>query len=292
MSTQTFFTAEPKHLLRSMNILTLSYIYDMVVLLYIPIYGRVLMTTAKKWIMAIVMSASLLSATPVIASEKTSSNKTISYASIGILDSLKELLPELKDYHILEVGLGKDGFENGVIYMLVGKSDEKKDQAQLTIDLKTAEITDYSGYKDSPPASDSLAAKKASAFLKKLVGNDRRNYVVKDTQLGTVIYCKTVKGIPFVDAGYSIFVDSNGRIYGFHKNWNGEVYVERDFPSPSKAISKEEAKKSLPEYLKNSPLQLVYMIKSDKKPHLIYKVISDIEYATIDAITGELIVNE
>ena len=243
-----------------------------------------------KQLVAMVISLSLVfSVTPVIAAEKQSGSKEVTYSSISMFDSLVKILPELKGYQIKSITMGTDGHHNEVMHIEIGKSDEKKDRAELTVDLITGEIIQYTGYKESNDIPEKLAIKKANEFMKKLVGNDSKNYAITTTNIGMVGYSKKINGIPFLHANYSILLDSNGKIVTFSKGRMGEKFKISDFPHPSKAISEEEARSILPDQWQDSKLRLVYWIGKDDKPHLVYEALSEYYYpAKVDAISGEL----
>jgi len=247
------------------------------------------MPVNRRLVALLISSSLLLSASPVIAAEKNNSSKEVTYYSIGFLDSLVELFPELKGYHLTTITMGTDTFQNDVIYIGIGKSDKKKDQAQLTIDRNTGEIVEYLGYHEAGDISDSTAIKRANAFMKKLVKKEHEKYVITDTAQGMVYYSKLVNDIPFVSAGYSILLDSKGIVTSFHKARIGEGFKEKDFAKPSKAMTITKAKKYLPEEWKKYDLRLVYMVTQNKELKLVYQTVSGFRYAVVDAITGDLL---
>jgi len=244
--------------------------------------GKILIMTA--------LSVLLLTSTALVATAQKNDNRPIEFKGLGILDGLVELFPEVKEFKIMEINMGRDSYQNEVLHVLIGKGSSKKDQAQVDIDLQSGEIISYAGYKESSGnLSSNTAFRKASEFFKKMIGNQYKYYSIDFNAHGTVIYCREIKGVPFLSAGYSIFLDDNGKVRGFSKNRFGEKFVEKDFTDPADAISSEEAKEALPENFQESVLRLVYVLGDDRRPLLVYEAKNDEGYAFVDALTGERI---
>ncbi|GAX90832.1 YcdB/YcdC domain-containing protein [Effusibacillus lacus] len=158
--------------------------------------------------------------------------------------------------------------------------------------------------------SEELSKEKAASFVKQVLGDKVKDFRAEDTlfygksgvraadgkQLewahATVRYERLVNGIPFKNSGFSVNVDSAGRVVGFDQN-ERIAWDFSKFPDPKQAISKEEAEQA---YVKLLDMKLMYnghqpigskpfVDKAETRPVLMYLPIFE---GVLDAQTGNL----
>ncbi|MEJ8545936.1 YcdB/YcdC domain-containing protein [Brevibacillus borstelensis] len=262
--------------------------------------------------MMTIAAASLLTAAPlwadgtaaVFASSQTTSDAALNDVIKKSLDQLSSLLPYMKELPVQTVKLTEDSST-----VVITRTPEKAKLPEMTIFLKkTGEIESFSLENDVDDKDKKLSLedqkKKAEAFLtaahqKGLVECSLEELQYNETaskSLKGAMFTRVINGLPVEQKKVSVYLDAAGNVVDFSNeaSLNGKSDPSK-FPSPSEALSPEQAKQALTKMMK----PFYRLVGPDKTPTLVYQVAGsgymdaktgswvDTEHAKFKSFTGE-----
>jgi len=227
------------------------------------------------------------------------------------LEKVQNQIPELKNLHVRRVNLYEaDGYdpELWVIQLSSNKNGSRYGSeavnASLTFNAETGQLHEFeyeNGKEDGEgELTEEQAREKADAFLKKIFGSRKKDFMLTDVELweddeeededkaetkrvhrAMVFYERHINGIPLQGFDVQVVVNAAGTVVEYRNSAYASPEKVR-FPHPGKALSPKKAEQSYKDLLNMS---LVYDYdRVEDRPVLAYEPAF---YGPIDAITGK-----
>ena len=266
---------------------------------------------------AAVLAAGMLLTTPAWAAEQEVavvqersgdaiqlfSKAELTEAQRQALEKMYQIIPELKELSLQNVEYNEDRTAWGG-YLTDGSPDVTPDnrriRAGIAFDAKTGELINF--YIDNPQwtaenlPSPALVEEKAAGFARELLGDRLEEYEMGETMSFSsgsttddkgnkimmtsahVYFNQLINGVPFLNSGFQVSVDSAGHITEFRKEKDNNQDSAK-FPDPSRAMTKEAAEKAFAglvemklSYNSRQPLRLSWLGKGGEEttPVLMY----------------------
>ncbi|TEB14054.1 hypothetical protein Psfp_03179 [Pelotomaculum sp. FP] len=234
------------------------------------------------------------------------------------LEKMYQIIPELKELSLQSVEYNEDKTAWGGFLTdgsLDVTPDNRRIQASIAFDAKTGDLVNFDIYNPEWAAekmpSATLVEEKAAEFTRKLLGDRLKEYEMGETisyssgsslddkgnkiitmTSAHVYFNRLINGVPLLNSGFQVSVDSAGHITEFRKEKDDNPDPAK-FPDPSRAMTKDAAEKAFAglvemklSYSYSQPLRLSWPSKSGEEtiPVLMYYPSFS---GFIDAETGE-----
>ncbi|TEB07696.1 hypothetical protein Psch_01251 [Pelotomaculum schinkii] len=230
-----------------------------------------------------VLAASMLLTTPAWAAEQDLSvvqerggdavelfsKAELTEAQRQALEKMYQIIPELKELSLQNVEYNEDKTAWGG-YLTDGSPDVTPDnrriRASIAFDAKTGDLVNFDIYNPEWAAekmpSATLVEEKAAEFTRKLLGDRLKEYEMGETisyssgsslddkgnkiitmTSAHVYFNRLINGVPLLNSGFQVSVDSAGHITEFRKEKDDNPDPAK-FPDPSRAMTKDAAEKA------------------------------------------------
>lgn len=205
--------------------------------------------------------------------------------------SAKSVIDVPEEFSEFDSNIIKD--EDGTAYELSWRVKDSSDSISVTVNAN-GDITSYYLYRQGDYSREDIGfsklsvdevSDKATKWLERVnpgwMGQLKEGGVTDGGIHGRSSYVRFeryVNGIKFLNDGVSIDVDKNS---GEIKNMSADWTYEKDIPDPSEAM---EASKANDEFIKLSPVELVYVSDDGKTAKPVYRL--TMPYAAVDARKG------
>ncbi|MCK9479595.1 MAG: S-layer homology domain-containing protein [Firmicutes bacterium] len=246
-----------------------------------------------KKIIALIMVCAFLLPNLAFAGEENAKN--LEEVIIKVREKIE--VPESYDDFSSNMRTDEDGVIHWNLSWASAKNKDDWDKSYISVDVTGGGfIESYSKYDNSgrqyseyvkiPDITKQEADDIVNSFIAKVCPEIAGEYEYAEPRIydGNYSYnfIRVVNGIKMPSNQASFNIDSRMKeITNYYGNWN----VSFEFPSPEKAISKEEAQNI---FADKTPLDLEYRIDSDGKPKLQYSRSREKGNMYINAITGEI----
>lgn len=282
-----------------------------------------------KGMAAAVLAASMLLASPGWAAEKPvpavqetggagvqmeAPKPVLTAAQKQALEKVYQAVPELKELSVHHVTNERDKAWSVMLGDLAPGTAQgiPTANAYLTFDTATGELLSYNfqnpAWASEKIPSPALAREKAAAFARQILGDKIKDYVQGDDMgfggggsadekgnkiywaKANVPYYRLIQGVPLMNSGFRVGVDVFGHITSFYRDKENGIDPAK-FPDPSRAVTREEAEKTVDGmlemklyYLERQPFNRLFKPGDKTRPALVYAPTS---LAPIDALTGK-----